>query len=305
MKRKSFFLTILLATAVLVGGGVGESASVFATQTNMAARDYQNHVHKADIEYAVKNQLMWLFPDGSFRPDQTITQADLVVGLVQVKGLKEGEAIKDFPVGHWAKTYYERAVKDGILKDVAVEPNKVLTREEAAFLMINAWESVRQKRTQKDSEQNKNRSQVHYAVSNSMMVEKTGEFPNGVLTSKYDSKSMMTRGDAAYSLHKLHLDLVGIYEAEKLFTTFRNSLKLSNGNLTLTIPSSEKYSLDITLYLNGPKVKDYNNLGKASIDVSQATSMLVRIVYKGQARPLAHYNFTNLPNSLDHKNIRR
>ncbi|WP_289138173.1 S-layer homology domain-containing protein [uncultured Brevibacillus sp.] len=280
--RKSFFLTILLATAVVVGGGVGEAASVFAAQTNMAARDYQNHVHKEDIEYAVKSQLMWLFPDGNFRPNQTITQADLVVGLVQVKGLKEGEAIKDFPVGHWAKSYYERAVKDGILKDVAVEPNKVLTREEAAYLLINAWESVRLTRTKKDSEDHKNRSQIVYAVATQMAVVKPGEFPNGEKTNLYDSKSLMTRGEAAYSFHQLHIDLTGINESEKLYSQFRSGLKLTNKTLSGDIPSSDKYFLEIKLFLKGSKVKDIKQIGMFTVDVTEAERMDVRVVYKGK-----------------------
>lgn len=305
MKRKSFFLALLLATATVASGGVGESAFVFAAQANQAVKDYQNHVHKVDIEYAVKNQLMWLFPDGNFRPDQTITQADLVVGLVQVKGLKEGVAIKDFPVGHWAKTYYERAVKDGILKDVAVEPNKVLTREEAAFLMINAWESLRQTRTQKEAESSKNRSQAHFAVGYSMLAPKAGEFLNGVQTSMYDSKSLMTRGEAAFSFTNLHIDFIGISEAEKLYSEFHKTLKLSNGKVTGVIPNSDKYYLEIKLFIDGPKVEDHKTPGKLSINVSKANGMVVRVVYKGQAVPLANYHYNNLPKNLDHVNIRR
>lgn len=303
MKRKSFFLTILLATAVVVGGGVGEASSLFAAQTNTSARDYQNHVHKADIEYAVKNQLMWLFPDGSFRPDQTITQADLVVGLVQVKGLKEGEAIKDFPAGHWAKTYYERAVKDGILKDVAVEPNKVLTREEAAYLLINAWENLRGSRTNKDSAPLKNQTQVQFTVSTGYLVPKAGEYPSGVSTSKFDSKSLVTRGELAFSLKALHTDFIGIQEAEKMYTQFHNSLKLSKGVISGVIPNDGEYSLNIKFF--GTKIKDYDIKGKFSLNVTQFDQMLVRIVRKGEAVPLAYYVYTNMPNNLEHKNIRR
>lgn len=302
MKRKSFFLALLLATATVASGGVGESAFVFAAQANQAIKDYQNHVHKADIEYAVKNQLMWLFPDGNFRPDQTITQADLVVGLVQVKGLKEGVAIKDFPVGHWAKTYYERAVKDGILKDVAVEPNKVLTREEAAFLVINAWESVRKSRTRKDSELFKNHSYIQYTVSSGWIVPKTGHFPNGVLTNKFDSKTLVTRGDAASSLRKLHEDYIGIQDAEIIFNQFHQSLTLSKGVLTGFIPNNGKYSLNINFY--GQKVQDYEKVGKFSLNISNYSEMIIRIVRKGEAVPLVYNQYANLPEDLKYKSIR-
>ncbi|MGG4493241.1 S-layer homology domain-containing protein [Brevibacillus reuszeri] len=305
MKRKSFFLAIVLAVATAAGGGVGESSTVFAAQTNQAVKDYQNHVHKADIEYAVKNQLMWLFPDGNFRPDHTITQADLVVGIAQAKGLTQGVLVPNLPVGHWAKTYYERVMKDGTLSNVQIDPNKILTREDAALLLVNAWENLRNTRTDKETERNKNRSQVHYIVSNGFMIGKSGKFPNGVLTGKFDSKSLMTRGELAFSLHMLHLDTVGIKESEKVYSQFRNSLKLSNGKLSGVIPSSEKYSLDITLYINGPKIEDYSKPGVFTFSVAQAYKMEIRVVYKGKAMPQALYQYTNLPNSLEHENLRR
>ncbi|MFE1627116.1 S-layer homology domain-containing protein [Brevibacillus reuszeri] len=305
MKRKSFFLALLLATATVAGGGVGESAFVFAAQANQAVKDYQNHVHKADIEYAVKNQLMWLFPDGNFRPDQTITQADLVVGIAQAKGLTQGVPVQNIPANHWAKTYYERAAKDGILLNVAIDPNKVLTREEAAYLLINAWENLRGTRTEKEIERYKNQSQVQFIGSAGFMSIKSGELPNGTQTARFDSKSLITRGEASFSLHKLHVDIVGINEAEKLFSEFHKSLKLNNGKVTGVIPKSEKYFLEISLYLNGPKVKDYKETGRFTMDISQAYKMGVRVVYKGKAMPQALYQYTKLPTSLDYENIRR
>ncbi|WP_312109467.1 S-layer homology domain-containing protein [Brevibacillus reuszeri] len=305
MKRKSFLLAIVLAAATAAGGGMGESSTVFAAQTNQTVKDYQNHVHKADIEYAVKNQLMWLFPDGNFRPDQTITQADLVVGIAQAKGLTQGIEVKNIPANHWAKTYYERTMKDGILSNVQIDPNKVLTREDAAFLLVNAWESLRNTRTDKESERNKSQSQVYYIASAGFMIGKSGEFPNGVQTGRFDSKSLMSRGETAYSLHKLHEDTVGIKEAEEMYSKFRNSLKITDGRVTGIIPNSEKYSLDITLYINGPKVEDFSKPGNISMNVSQAYRMVVRVVYKGKAMPQALYQYTKLPNSLDHENLRR
>ncbi|GED67451.1 hypothetical protein BRE01_11530 [Brevibacillus reuszeri] len=305
MKRKSFFLAIVLAAATAAGGGVGESSTVFAAQANQAVKDYQNHVHKADIEYAMKNQLMWLFPDGNFRPDQTITQADLVVGIAQAKGLTQGIEVKNIPANHWAKTYYEKAAKEDILLNVAIDPNKVLTREDAAYLLINAWENLRGTRTEKEIERYKNQSQVQFIGSTGFMISKSGELPNGTQTAKFDSKSPMTRAEVSYSLHKLHEDTVGINEAEILFGEFHKSLKLSNGKVTGVIPKSEKYFLEIALYLNGPRVKDYKETGRFTIDVSQAYKMGVRVVYKGKAIPQALYQYTKLPTSLDYENIRR
>lgn len=283
---------------------LGYSQSVDAAAQQIT-KDFQNHKYKLNIEYVVENNLMWLFPDGNFQPDKQLTQAEIIAGLVQTKKLTQGSAVPGLPAGHWAKGYYEKAMKDGVLKNVVIAPNKVLTREEAAILIVNAWENLRQSRTKKESVEYKGRSNIEYVVGSGWITEKSGSFPNGVPTTKYDSKSNMTRGDLAFSLHQLHMDYIGIQDAEKLFMQFNKSMKLSNGILTGTVPSSQKYALDITLYLKGPKVIEHEKTGNLLINVSQATEMVVRIVRKGEAIPLAYYHYNNLPHSLNHKNIRR
>ncbi|WP_230077853.1 S-layer homology domain-containing protein [Brevibacillus sedimenti] len=298
------FLASLLGT-VLSLSGLFTAPHPSVAQAQTVQKDYENHPNRAAIEYVVKHKLMWLFPDGNFRPEQPITQADLVAGLVNVKGLTQGVSVPGFPQNHWAKVYYERAMKDGILDDVSINPNKVLNREEGAFLIINAWESVRNSRTQKTTGFYEQSSNVKYAVDSAWLPKKAGKFPNGVATSIYDSETSVTRSEQAFVLATLHKDFVGIKEAEIIANKIHSSLRLSNGILRGTIFTSNKYNVSLFILHKNGNFNEYNSPGAFSVNVSQAKAMQLTIKYRGEAVPLVFYMYTKLPVSLEYENVRR
>ena len=305
MKKGSFLLTLVAAAVILVSGGMGGASTVLAAQVNSTAtaKDFQNHPNKTEIEYVIKSKLMWLFPDGNFRPDQVITQADLIAGLSNVKGLTVGEQVPEMPANHWAKTYYERAKKEGILIGVEINPNKVLTRDEAARLMINAWEDLRQTRTQNENGTSAPYPYSQLAVSNGWLPKKAGKFINGVSTTLYDGVTNTTRAEQAFALASLHRDLVGIRNGEKISSQLHNSLKLSNGRLTGQVPNMQGYSASVLIMLKDGKTFEYKS-GAFSVDVNQAKAMRVRVTRKGEAISLSLYTYLKLPHSLERVNVR-
>jgi hypothetical protein len=219
--------------------------------------------------------------------------------------LTQGVSVPGFPQNHWAKVYYERAMKDGILNNVPITPNKVLNREEAAYLLINAFESVRSTRSQKDSEYFKSIPQVQFAVNYGLLPEKAGKFPNGVSTSMYDGISNVTRAEQAYSLAFWHRDFVGIQEAEVIANKIHSSLKLSNGILSGTVYTSPKYDVRLFIGYKTGGGKEYKTAGSFSVDVSQAKGMQLTVKYKGEAASLVLNTYTKLPRSLEYVNSRR
>jgi hypothetical protein len=304
MKRIHFFLSSVTA-AILTVGGLLAAVHPPAAQAQAVQNDYVNHPNRAAIEYVVKNKLMWLYPDGNFRPDQPVTQAELVAGLVNLKGLTQGVPVPGLPANHWAKVYYERAKKDGILNNVPITPNKVLNREEAAYLLINAFESVRSTRSQKDSEYYKSIPQVQFAVNYGLLPKKAGQFPNGVSTSMYDGLSNVTRAEQAYTLAFWHRDFVGIQEAEVIANKIRSSLKLSNGILSGTVYTSNKFDVKLLILHKNGRFNEYSSAGNFSVNVSQAKAMQLTIKYKGEAAPLVFNTYAKLPVSLEYTNSRR
>jgi hypothetical protein len=295
LKRIHFFLSGVLAT-ILTLSGLFAAAHSPAAQAQTVQKDYANHPNRAAIEYVVKNKLMWLYPDGNFRPEQPVTQADVVAGLVNVKGLTVGSSIQGFPANHWAKVYYERANKDGILNGVVINPNKVLTREETAFLMINAWQNVRNSRDNKETGAYKTAPNIQYAVGSRWMPKKAGKFPNGVSTTAYDGVTNATRGELAFGLTALRKDLIDIKESEKLALQVHNSFKISGKTLKGTLPSHPIYLSELIVGFKNGKIYRYSDPGNISLDITQVTYMTVAITRKDRSIKLATYQYLKIPN---------
>lgn len=304
MKRLNFVLTGFLAAAVFLGGMFINSPITFAaTKNGLQQNDYQNHTEKAKIDYVVKNKLMWLYPDGNFRPNQPITQADLVVGLSNVKALSAGVPVAEIPANHWAKSYYERAKKDGILHNIQINPNQVLNREEASKIMVDAWESFRKTRTLKENGSLKGQAYSQISVRHRWLPEKSGKFINGVSTTLYDGISNVSRAELAYALSALHYDKVGIIEGEKIATQIHNSLKMTNANLTGKIPTVSGYSIRILVRYTDGNSTEYTS-GNVSVIKSKIKYIQLSVKRKGEAVPLALYNYVKLPSSLERESVR-
>jgi len=84
------------------------------------------------------------FPDGTFRPDDTVTRAeftkmlDLAVGLKPVPG---ATAFADVPPAAWYSPYVAAAVQAGIVQGTSpttFDPGTTLTREQMAVLLARA-----------------------------------------------------------------------------------------------------------------------------------------------------------------------
>lgn len=295
MKRIHFFLSSVLVT-ILSLSGLFAAAHPSTAQAQTVQKDYENHPNRAAIEYVVKNKLMWLYPDGNFRPEQPVTQADLVAGLVNVKGLTQGDPVPGFPANHWAKVYYERAKKDGILDNVSINPNKVLNREEAGLLMNNAWKNL-------VSVFNKKRqSYTEVAVSEGWLPKKAGKFPNGVSTTLYDAFAGVSRVEEAVALYKLHRDFLGMIEGEKIATQFHQSLKVAGGYLRGRVPTIKGYDVRLIMVLKNGKVSSFKS-GEITVNITQIDYMQFSVKRTGEATALALYDYGKLP-SIERVNAR-
>lgn len=283
--------------ATIIFGGVPVVPSVTeSVSAQQVVKDYQNHVYKNQIQYVVQNKLMWLYPDGNFRPEQPITQADLVVGLANVKGLINIAPVPGLPANHWAKVYYERAMKDGILNGVAINPNKVITREEAAVLMKNAWQNLRTVY--------KNNRQVYsdVAVSSGWLPKKSGKFANGVSTTTFDGMGAVSRGEQALALYVLHNDFKEMANGEKIALQFHGSLKVAGGYLRGQVPTVKGYEADIIAILKSGKPVQINS-GPIMLNVSQIDYMQFNVRKAGSAISLAKYDYVNMT-TLARNNVR-
>jgi chitodextrinase len=99
------------------------------------------HWAKESIDTAAKVGLMQGYPDASFKPDHTITRAEMAAIAARLSGDKPkatGTSSFADTEGHWAKTAIDDAKKAGILngyEDGTFRPEAALTRAEAVAII--------------------------------------------------------------------------------------------------------------------------------------------------------------------------
>ncbi|MCK9267552.1 MAG: S-layer homology domain-containing protein, partial [Alkaliphilus sp.] len=87
------------------------------------------------------------YPDGTFKPENTITRAEFAAVAVRAKGLKDAAdaseglmtGFTDVPAGHWASGYINIATKLGLVNgmgDGTYAPEAPITYEQAVTLIV-------------------------------------------------------------------------------------------------------------------------------------------------------------------------
>ncbi|CEO20648.1 S-layer homology domain-containing protein [Paraclostridium sordellii] len=81
------------------------------------------------------------YPDGTFRPENSITRAEFVKILNKTFNLRNGSGVVfNDTLGHWAKNEIDIAVTNGVCRgtsDTTFEPDAPITREQAAKMIAN------------------------------------------------------------------------------------------------------------------------------------------------------------------------
>ncbi|MDF9407671.1 S-layer homology domain-containing protein [Pelotomaculum isophthalicicum JI] len=95
------------------------------------------------VHYLAAKGIINGFPDGTFRPADSLTRAEAAKILVLTKGLPEqsgGQPVfSDVPTGHWAFGTIQAAEKAGLLygyEDGTSKPEEPVTRAEAIALLL-------------------------------------------------------------------------------------------------------------------------------------------------------------------------
>ncbi len=116
-----------------------------ATAEEMNWSDISGHWGEADIQQVLAFGAMNGYPDGTFRPDNTITRAEFAAVLVKALGLEPQNGIVfNDTVNHWAKDYIATAAAYGIITGYDAQtfgPEDYITREQMA-VMINRAEQL-------------------------------------------------------------------------------------------------------------------------------------------------------------------
>ncbi|ELK42154.1 S-layer homology domain-containing protein [Brevibacillus agri] len=277
------FASVLTFTSVT---GVVFENSVQAAATN---KDYESHAAKAAIDFGIQKGYLWL-SGGKFYPNNQITQGQFVASLVAIRGVKETAAVPQLPAGHWAKYSYERAVKAGILNNVKIDPNKPLTKEEAAMLVFNAWKPLR-------GEKNPNLSNTGALITWGWMKAAPSGQP------KFREDLPVTRGDAAEILRYLWTDKWQLEQGAKYANEFHNSLKIANGKIIGKVPKGDKNFTIIATFVTKQNGREgFVNNQSFSVSLSNVSSLAFFVINSNDSTDASSFRYAKLP-SLERTNM--
>lgn len=81
------------------------------------------------------------YPDGSFKPGNTVTRAEFAVMLVKTLQLEKGDKVFSDTIDHWAKDEIAAASSRGIVNGYDADtfgPDDLITREQMALMIFKA-----------------------------------------------------------------------------------------------------------------------------------------------------------------------
>ncbi|TEB05928.1 Cellulosome-anchoring protein precursor [Pelotomaculum schinkii] len=121
---------------------VPKAATPVVTPTQETLNDIEGHWAQNNIEKLVALGAVSGYPDGSFKPDGTITRAEFATILVKAFKLtpKSGKVFAD-TAGHWAEDNIATAAANGVLSgydDNTFGPDDLITREQMAIMVVKA-----------------------------------------------------------------------------------------------------------------------------------------------------------------------
>lgn len=116
-----------------------------STDPEVTFQDISGHWAENDIKNAVRKHIISGYPDGTFKPNKSITRAEftlILVNFLQLDGATTSLTFTDIDqIGDWSKHAIELAVEAGIVNgyhDGSFRPNAQITREEMAVMITRA-----------------------------------------------------------------------------------------------------------------------------------------------------------------------
>ncbi|MDD2620776.1 MAG: S-layer homology domain-containing protein, partial [Syntrophomonadaceae bacterium] len=139
MGYNKHFSLLMLSTFLWTIAFVFTSLSAYASSTNT---DINGHWAQSQIENLSGQSVINGYPDGTFKPDKSITRAEFATALVKAFELnsKNGKVFDD-TANHWAKDYISSANAAGIVNgydETRFGPDNVISREQMAVMIVKA-----------------------------------------------------------------------------------------------------------------------------------------------------------------------
>ncbi|HEX3012351.1 MAG TPA: S-layer homology domain-containing protein [Syntrophomonadaceae bacterium] len=167
-----------------------------AQKPAVALTDISGHWAEANINALVGMGVISGYPDGTYKPDNTITRAEFVTVLVKAFKLAQmsGHLFND-TAGHWAKDSIATAVVNNIVNGYDADkfgPDDMVTREQMAVMIVKV---VKLAGTSEKTDFADNADISPWAQSNVVSVVKAG-IMKGYPNNTFRPQTSATRAEA-------------------------------------------------------------------------------------------------------------
>jgi hypothetical protein len=107
-------------------------------QAAVSLSDVANHWAEKPIKSLLAKEVVQGYPDGSFKPDQSITRAEFAKIVTKTFGYPAGQSTASDAAGHWAGKYIKAALSSKVMKtfdDGSFRPESRMTRAQLAMMI--------------------------------------------------------------------------------------------------------------------------------------------------------------------------
>lgn len=169
---------------------------------NKTFNDINGHWAKDNILNMVQKGVISGYPDGTFRPDRTITRAEFVTLLVKAFNMQvqTGKEFTDTQ-NHWAKDNIATAYSKGIVKGISesqFEPDAEITREQMTIMIAYAANLGSSQYSLKYEDQNQISAWAVWGVSTSTEKNIVSGYPDNT----FRPQNTATRAEALTAIIK-------------------------------------------------------------------------------------------------------
>lgn len=168
--------------------------------------DITGHWAEGQIKDFINKGYLNGYPDGTFKPQASITRAEFVKTLNKAFGLtaKSGKVFDD-TVWHWAKDDIDIAVTNGVCQgtsDTTFEPNAPITREQAAKMIAN-YKKILDTHHDKINGYNDGSQTASWAINEVEAILEAGYMNGYSDTNTFKPKNNITRAEAVVTLGRV------------------------------------------------------------------------------------------------------
>lgn len=208
------------------------------------AADYDKHWANSAITKWADKEIIKGYEDGSFKPNGNVTRAEFASIMVRMFGLTdtaEAKAFNDVAADKWYAADVAKITAAGIMggyEDATFKPNQQVTRQEAAAILVRAYEL-----TAKESTLNfKDVEAIANWAKGDVTTLVTNGYVSGDQNNAFRPHAPLTRGEAVTMLNNMTQELIntpGVYTQDV------------KGNLVVNVAGVELKDMTITgnLYL--------------------------------------------------------